>query len=371
MHLKQLDLLNFRNYEQISLAFDNKVNVFIGENAQGKTNILEAIYFLSMAKSHRTSLDRELIKWQEDFVKIEGKVEKRSSVVPLEIQISKQGKKAKVNHLEQNRLSQYVGHLNVVMFAPEDLNLVKGGPQVRRRFLDMEIGQISPVYLYDVSQYINVLKQRNALLKQLNMQRSTDTSVLDILTEQLISYGAKVIEKRFHFLELLRKRAQKIHFGITHELEHLKILYQSSLGVSESMDLSKILVHYQEKFDKIVHKEIDRGTTLIGPHRDDLSFLINDKDVHSFCSQGQQRTTALSLKLAEIELIYDELGEYPVLLLDDVLSELDSMRQSHLLEIMQDKVQTFITTTSASGIESSTLSQSDRFFVKNGTILKD
>ncbi len=368
MFLKQLRLTNFRNYQHLSCDFDNKVHLFIGENAQGKTNILEAIYTLALAKSHRTSSDKELITWEEDFAKIEGTIEKRNIAVPLEIIVSNKGKKARVNHIEQKRLSDYVGHLNVVMFAPEDLDIVKGLPQIRRRFLDMEIGQVSPIYLYDMSQYQKVLQQRNALLKQLHLTRSNDYSVLAVLTDQLVEYGAKIIVKRLKFLKILEQRAREIHLGISHQRDQLQISYQSSIDVSESDDLTKIVVHYKEKFDKIVQKEIDRGTTIVGPHRDDLRFDVNGKDVGSFGSQGQQRTTALSLKLAEIELIYDEIGEYPVLLLDDVLSELDHNRQSHLLETIQGKVQTFITTTSIEGIHHDTLLQAEKFSVVNGII---
>ncbi len=368
MYLKQLDLVNFRNYDLLSLTFEDKVNVLIGENAQGKTNILESIYTFAMAKSHRTSNDKELVKWDEDFARVEGVIQKNSQSIPMELIISKKGKKAKVNHLEQSKLSNYVGHFNVVMFAPEDLNIVKGSPQLRRRFLDMEIGQVSPIYLHDISQYHKILNQRNALLRQLSISKERDTVFLDILTEQLIDYGAKIIAKRFQFLAILQKRASEIHFNISQNLETLKVLYQSSIDVSETMDLTKIVVHYHEKFDKIGSREIDRGVTLIGPHRDDLCFLVNDKDVQVYGSQGQQRTTALALKLAEIELIHSEVGEYPVLLLDDVLSELDDHRQSHLLGTIQGKVQTFITTTSIDGINHETLNRSKRFDVKTGMI---
>ncbi len=368
MYLKQLDLVNFRNYDLLSLAFEDKVNVLIGENAQGKTNILESIYTLALAKSHRTSNDKELVKWDEDFARIEGVIQKNTQSVPMELVISKKGKKAKVNHLEQSKLSNYVGHFNVVMFAPEDLTIVKGAPQLRRRFLDMEIGQVSPIYLHDMSQYHKILNQRNALLKQMSISRDRDRTFLDILTEQLIDYGSKILMKRFQFLGILQKHAADIHLNISQNLETLKIVYQSSIDVSESMDLTKIVVHYHEKFDKIGSREIDRGVTLIGPHRDDLCFLVNEKDVQVFGSQGQQRTTALSLKLAEIELIHSEIGEYPVLLLDDVLSELDDHRQSHLLGSIQGKVQTFITTTSIDGIEHETLYRSKRFNVKTGMI---
>ena len=185
MFIKQLQLKNYRNYSSLDVTFDNKVNVIIGENAQGKTNLLESIYILAFTKSYRTTNDKELIFWNEEFAKITGTIEKNNAQqIPLELIFHKDGKKAKVNRLEQERLSEYIGNLNVVMFAPEDLSLVKGSPQVRRRFIDMELGQIEPVYIYHLGQYQRILKQRNHMLKQLQMERDPDTTFLSILTEQ-------------------------------------------------------------------------------------------------------------------------------------------------------------------------------------------
>ncbi|MED4884522.1 MULTISPECIES: DNA replication/repair protein RecF [Bacillus] len=370
MYMKELVLENFRNYESLQLTFDNKVNVILGENAQGKTNVLEAIYVLAMAKSHRTSNDKDLIRWDEEYAKIEGRVEKRHTSIPLELTISKKGKKAKSNHIEQQRLSQYVGNLNVVMFAPEDLHLVKGSPQVRRRFIDMEIGQISPVYLHDISQYQKVLQQRNHYLKQLQANKQHDKTMLEVLNEQLITLAVKIVQKRFEFIRLLEEWAQPIHSGISRGLEKLKIDYRPSIDVLEDDDWSKMVEVFEEKISSQKEREIERGVTLIGPHRDELVFMVNGKNVHTFGSQGQQRTTALSVKLAEIELICSEIGEYPVLLLDDVLSELDDFRQSHLLNTIREKVQTFVTTTSTDGIHHQTLKEADTFHVMAGRVSK-
>lgn len=370
MYMKELVLENFRNYESLQLTFENKVNVILGENAQGKTNVLEAIYVLAMAKSHRTSNDKDLIRWDEEYAKIEGRVEKRHTSIPLELTISKKGKKAKSNHIEQQRLSQYVGNLNVVMFAPEDLHLVKGSPQVRRRFIDMEIGQISPVYLHDISQYQKVLQQRNHYLKQLQANKQHDKTMLEVLNEQLITLAVKIVQKRFEFIRLLEEWAQPIHSGISRGLEKLKIDYRPSIDVLEDDDWSKMVEVFEEKISSQKEREIERGVTLIGPHRDELVFMVNGKNVHTFGSQGQQRTTALSVKLAEIELICSEIGEYPVLLLDDVLSELDDFRQSHLLNTIREKVQTFVTTTSTDGIHHQTLKEADTFHVVAGRVSK-
>lgn len=371
MHIEQLKLKNYRNYDELDLTFENKVNVIIGENAQGKTNLMEAIYLLAFTKSHRTSREKELIRWDEKYAKIEGRITKRNRQFPLEVIFSTKGKKAKLNHIEQQRLSDYIGMLNVVMFAPEDLTLVKGSPQVRRRFIDMELGQIQPKYIYHLSQYQKILRQRNHLLKQLQRKAIQDDVMLQVLTDQLIEHAAAILERRFIFLKLLKKWASPIHYGISRELEQLDISYSPSIEVLEDENREKIESIYQKQFHKIKEKEIERGTTLIGPHRDDLIFYVNNRNVQIYGSQGQQRTTALSVKLAEIELIYNEIGEYPVLLLDDVLSELDDFRQSHLLNTIQGKVQTFVSTTSVDGIHHDTLDQADLFTVHNGTVTKN
>ncbi|HLQ72927.1 MAG TPA: DNA replication/repair protein RecF [Bacillota bacterium] len=368
MHIDRLQLKNYRNYNELDMTFENKINVIIGENAQGKTNLMEAIYVLAFTRSYRTPREKELILWNEEFAKIEGTFTKKNRSIPLEVIITNKGKKAKVNHLEQQRLSDYVGSLNVVMFAPEDLTLVKGSPQIRRRFIDMELGQIQPSYLYHLGQYQKVLRQRNHLLKQLQRRQTDDVTFLHILTEQLIEHAAEILERRFSFLQILQDLAFPIHYQISREQEELHIVYEPTIEVVETDKKEKIIDIYTDKFRQIERQEIERGSTLIGPHRDDLSFFINEKDVKLYGSQGQQRTTALSVKLAEIDLIYQEIGEYPILLLDDVLSELDDFRQSHLLSSIEGKVQTFVSTTSVDGIHHDTLKQADLFRVSNGSI---
>lgn len=369
MYIERLELKNFRNYESIELEFSSKINVFIGENAQGKTNLMESLYVLSMAKSHRTSNDKELIRWEAEYGKIRGAIQKKYGHLPLELTLSKKGKKAKVNHLEQTKLSNYIGQLNVVMFAPEDLYLVKGSPQVRRRFLDMEIGQISPVYLHDLLQFQKILKQRNHMLKQNQGKPFLKDVMFDVYTEQYIDAAVKVIQKRFQFMDLLQKWAEPIHFGISRGLEKLTVSYNSTSGIQAGWTENEMKEHLEKKLADSQKRELDRGVTLTGPHRDDLQFFVNDYDVQTYGSQGQQRTTALSLKLAEIELIKQEVGEAPVLLLDDVLSELDDYRQSHLLNTIQGDVQTFVTTTSVEGIAHDTIRHAKMFHVEQGAVI--
>ncbi|WP_391206060.1 DNA replication/repair protein RecF [Psychrobacillus sp. L4] len=369
MYIERLELKDYRNYDSIQLDFSSKINVLIGENAQGKTNLMESLYVLSMAKSHRTANDKELIRWDADYGKIKGDIQKRYGRLPLELILSKKGKKAKVNHLEQTKLSYYIGQLNVVMFAPEDLYLVKGSPQVRRRFLDMEIGQISPVYLHDLLHFQKVLKQRNHILKQHQGKSLLNDVMFDVYTEQYIDAAVKVIQKRFQFMDLLQKWAEPIHFGISRGLEKLTVSYHTASGIKADWSENEMKDHLEKRLFESQKRELDRGVTLTGPHRDDLQFFVNNYDVQTYGSQGQQRTTALSLKLAEIELIKQEVGEAPVLLLDDVLSELDDYRQSHLLNTIQGDVQTFVTTTSVDGLAHETIQQAQMFHVEQGAVV--
>ncbi|MGG0643741.1 DNA replication/repair protein RecF [Sporosarcina gallistercoris] len=370
MHIDRLALTDYRNYASLDLSFSPHINVFIGENAQGKTNVMEAIYVLAMAKSHRTSNDRELIRWGQEYGKIEGDVERKYGHLPIELVISKKGKKARVNHIEQNRLSLYIGQVNVVMFAPEDLNLVKGSPQVRRRFLDMEIGQISPVYLHDLLHYQKLLKQRNAILKDNRGKRQFEDVMFDVYTEQFVDKAVQIIKKRYYFLELLQKWAGPIHHGISRGLEDLDVSYSTLKELSSEQSDEEMKKVLMDKLAEVKTRELDRGITLIGPHRDDLTFMVNGYDIQTYGSQGQQRTTALSLKLAEIELVRQEVGEAPILLLDDVLSELDDYRQSHLLNTIQGQVQTFVTTTTVAGIEHETIRQAAIYEVEDGTVTR-
>ncbi len=371
MHLKEIELTNYRNYETASLSFSPSINVLIGENAQGKTNLIESIYFLAMSRSHRTSRDRELIRWDSDFAKVKGQLIKKSHSVPLEIVLSKRGKQAKLNHLEQKKLSDYIGQLNVILFAPEDLSLVKGSPSVRRRFIDMELGQMNKIYLHHLTQYQRILKQRNQFLKKAKYDKTHDTLYLGILTEQLATEGAEVLYYRYRFVDQLSNWAQEVQADISNGKETLCIRYKTTAAVSEEMSKEDLFKQLQSAYIEASAQEIDQGTTTLGPHRDDLVFYVNDRNVQTYGSQGQQRTTALSVKLAEIELMHEMTGEYPVLLLDDVLSELDDSRQTHLLKTIQNKVQTFITTTSLDGVQMDLLENPLIFYVDHGEVAMD
>ncbi|HCM88927.1 MULTISPECIES: DNA replication/repair protein RecF [Vagococcus] len=371
MIIETISLKNYRNYDTLDLKFSSKLNIFLGENAQGKTNLLESIYVLSLARSHRTNNEREMIQWQKEFARIEGKIQRLNGSLDLTMIISNKGKKSKVNGLEQSKLSHYVGHLNVILFAPEDLFLVKGAPQNRRKFLDMEIGQINPQYLHNLSTYQNVLKQRNQYLKKMAFSQNKDLIYLDVLSEQLAKAGGFVLYHRLNFVKKLEVWANQIHQKITYQKENLKISYQSQLHFTDEMtedELSELLLN---ALKEAMPKDLKHLTTSVGIHRDDLHFYVNERNVQNFGSQGQQRTTALSVKLAEIELINEEIGEYPILLLDDVLSELDDDRQVHLMEFIENKLQTFLTTTSLTHLDNKLSITPEIFNISEGMIEGD
>lgn len=371
MRLAHLTLKNYRNYTAVDTDFSPQINVLIGSNAQGKTNLLESVYVLALARSHRTNNDKELIKFGSEFAKIQGQVMKATGPQQLELIISTQGKKARLNKIEQSRLSSYVGHFNVVLFAPEDLAIVKGSPANRRRFIDMEFGQMSVKYLQESTAYRTALKQRNAYLKQLRQHQAKDLIFLDVLSDQLATAGAEIVTRREALLQQMATFAAKIHADITKNHEALTFQYVSQVPQAARGGVEQAKAAILDLLAKHRERELTLGTTLVGPHRDDVAFMVNDNNVANFGSQGQQRTTALAVKLAEIDLMKAQTGEYPVLLLDDVLSELDDDRQTHLLKTIQNKVQTFLTTTSLDGIAQEIIDTPAVFYVKDGQLMKE
>lgn len=371
MKLEQLTLRDYRNYASVDTTWSPQINVLIGENAQGKTNLLEAVYVLALARSHRTNNDKELIRFGADFARITGRVSRETGSDQLELILSTQGKRARINRIEQPKLSQYLGKLNVVLFAPEDLAIVKGSPANRRRFIDMEFGQMSAKYLYNLSQYRTILRQRNTYLKQLKYHQAKDMVFLSVLSDQLAAFGAEIITARTRLLAQMADFAAVIHGEITKGKEQLTFAYQTQVPEEARTTDEAAYQALGELFKKHQARELDQGTTLVGPHRDDVAFIVNDKNVANFGSQGQQRTTALAVKLAEIDLMKAQTGEYPVLLLDDVLSELDDDRQTHLLKAIQNKVQTFLTTTSLDGIAREIIDEPAVYRVANGTLTQE
>ena len=369
MYLKHFIAQNYRNLQQFEVDFDPNVNIFIGQNAQGKTNLLEAIYFLALTRSHRTSNDKELIAFGKDYANVSGHIYKSQIDLSLRVLIATKGKKVWVNRVEQAKLSKYVGQLNAILFSPEDLDLIKGAPNLRRRFMDQEFGQISAEYLYFAGKYKQVLQQKNNYLKQLAKGEAHDTMFLEVLSDQLAGVAAEVIVRRFQFLNYLDQYARDAYAHISASAEKLEVTYQPSVKEITAKDSVEEVYHkVLDNFQKNQRIEILKGTTLSGPHRDDIEFELDGKNAHLYGSQGQQRTIALSIKLAEIQLVHQLTDEYPLLLLDDVMSELDHNRQSALLNYIHGKTQTFITTTDLEGISWEIIKKPKIYRIKSGQI---
>lgn len=365
MYIKKIVLKNYRNIEEVLLEFNENLNIMTGLNGQGKTNLLEAIYLLGTGSSHRTSIDRELINWEKEKALVQLLLSRRDYTLKLSLKIAGSNKIIEINNNPVERVSELIGNLNVVLFSPEDLNLVKGGPVFRRKFLDIEISQVSSYYLYLLNKYRHVLKQRNNLLKDLREGKG-DRVLLEIWDEKLIELGSKIIDKRREVVEKLKILARLSHRQITDGSENLTIEYETLL--EEYGKNKKTEVIFKQNLVNNREEEIKRGYTLVGPHRDDLALKVNEVDLRKYGSQGQQRTAALALKMAELEFMKSETGEYPILLLDDVFSELDQQRRVTLLGLIADRIQTFITTTDLNDIGQLNQQKYKLFTVNKGKI---
>lgn len=368
MHLTELNLSHFRNYTEQTIQLSPQVNLFCGDNGQGKTNALEAIGLLAIGKSHRTSRDKDLIAWSADTAVVDGVVEAQHGPRKLRLELGASGRKAFVNRVQQTKMTDFVGHFQVVLFAPEDLQLVKGGPKERRRFIDVELGQTQPLYLHHLANYGRALQQRNKLLKT----GVFDEVYMAAFDEQLALSGAHVVQRRLQFIAKMKPVARQVYVDISDGRETFDFQYTSTIPrVDQDTPLAQIVEQFSRALSDRRQTDIRMGYTTVGPHRDDLQLLLNGQDVQSFASQGQQRTIALSLRLAEIDFIYREIGEYPVLLLDDVLSELDDTRQRNLVLSMSKKVQTIITTTTLFHLEEELKGAARLFHVASGIITED
>ena len=341
MYIKSIELNNFRNYDSEIIYLDNGLNVIVGDNAQGKTNLLESVYLSSIGKSPRTTKEKELIKWNSTFAKITIEyVKVGSNHKKLEIYLSNsQNKSIKINGFYLKKISQLLGEIYTVYFSPDELNIVKSGPSERRKFIDIAISQFDKNYFYNLNKYYEILEQRNKLLKSSNNYK-TISDTLCIWDEQLAQFGAKLIYTRLGFINILSSIAHDIHSDLTDGKENFRIEY---VGV-QSTDIKDIEKKLIQALLDSREKDISLGYTNVGPQRDDIKLIVNEIDIRSFGSQGQQRTVALSLKIAEMEVITNEAHDTPILLLDDVLSELDEKRQSKLIEKIS-KYQTILTTT--------------------------
>lgn len=339
MYVEKLSLKNLRNLHDLTISFSKGINIFCGNNAQGKTNILESIYFCATGRSHRTHLYKDMIKFGKKETYMQLYVNNDSILDRIDVHIKKESNKGiAVNNIPIKKLGELFGILLVVIFSPEDLQLIKSGPSERRKFIDMELCQLSSIYYYELGKYHSILRQRNNLLKEIKKNNRLKESLF-VWDEQLVEYGNKIIKYRRDFIKKMNSLATNIHMNITNEKECLNILYKPNTIESE----------FLKKLNRNIERDILQGSTSVGVHKDDLGVLINNIDARTYGSQGQQRTASLSIKLAEIELIYQEKNTYPILLLDDVLSELDESRQKYLLDQIKD-IQTVLTCTGTEDI---------------------
>ena len=360
MKIKSLKLKNYRNYETLSLNFDDAANIFYGDNAQGKTNILEAIYMTGTTKSHRGAKDREMIRFGCDESHLETLVSKNGIDYQIDMHLKKNGSKGiAINKVPIRRASELFGIVNLVFFSPEDLNVIKNGPSERRRFIDMELSQIDKVYMSNLANYNKIVNQRNHLLKEMSFGKNDVLdSTLDVWDMQLVNYGNKIRERRLAFIEDMNKIVSAIHSNLTGDRESIRLIYEihnSGLSLEEALRKNR-------------DRDLRLKSTSTGPHRDDICFMTGELDLRKYGSQGQQRTAALSLKLSEIELVKREIHDTPILLLDDVLSELDKNRQNYLLDNIHD-IQTLITCTGVEEFVNHRFSINKVFKVHEGQII--
>lgn len=334
MIIKSIELKNFRNYKDLNISFDEGTNILYGDNAQGKTNILEAAYMSGTTKSHKGSKDKEMIRFGESESHLRTVVVRGKKEYQIDMHLKQNRSKGiAINQVPIKRAAELFGILNIVFFSPEDLNIIKNGPSERRRFLDSELCQLDKIYLSDLTSYNKILGQRNKLLKDM-IFRPDLADTLPVWNMQLVETGKRIIKRRKQFVEELNDIVHDIHFRISGEKEELFIKYEPNIDD----------IFFEDELNRAKAKDMKLCQTSVGPHRDDLLFSIGDVDIRKFGSQGQQRTSALSLKLSEIELVKKSIKDTPILLLDDVLSELDSNRQNYLLNNICD-TQTIITCT--------------------------
>lgn len=375
MFLKNLELKNYRNYKDLNVTFNSNITLITGKNAQGKTNLLEAIQFLASLSSNRAKTDNELILWGYDYAYISGTLKKDSNEFNLEVILNPPKRKTtKVNGIKKNKYSEFIRNLCIVSFSVSDLLLLRGNPDDRRSWLDNAIAQIYPAYIDRLQKYNKIKTQKNNLLKELKGDLSTNTELLDVLNLQLTISGSNILYLRLKFLKELLRHAQIKHTEISNN-ESLTMIYNSkvldnidilNMPIPEVDEISKL---FEARLEKRKSEEIIRGMALVGPHRDDVSFFINNIEAKKFASQGQQRTIVLALKLSELLLIEEKINEKPVLLLDDVLAELDDLRQGYLLDAIGSEIQTIITSVDTLQFKEDYLKKVDILTIKDGEFL--
>lgn len=367
MKLTKINLLNFRNCANINIKLGEKMNIFIGNNAQGKTNILEAITMLALTKSHRVGVNPNIIMFNKKKAQIKGVVKKDRIISKLEVNITEDGKSLKINQTDIKRVADYISYLNVIVFTPDDLEIIKGSPNIRRNLLNIQLSQISKIYLNTYNEYNKLLKTRNEYLKILFSNSIADKSYLDIITDKLIDKAVIIYQKRKEYIDLINENIDRFYKDIS-DTSGLKVVYNTNIEINDfETDYIKNLL--KKKFSKNYNKELNYGMTMYGPHRDDFLFELNGNDLKFFGSQGQQKLAVLAYKLAEIPIFTKICETEPLLLLDDIFSELDIKKRNRLLKfVSSENIQTIITTTDLKNISKKYVNDAYIYEVKDGNI---
>lgn len=369
MIIRKLSLINYRNYKKLTIQLHPSTNIFIGNNAQGKTNILESIYFLAITKSYRTTNDHYLIKNQESCLKVKAEIKDSNIYKSMAIELQNDTKKVKINENEVKKMADYVTNLNVILVAPEDLEIIQGSPAERRNFLNIELSQLSKIYIKKYNEFNKLLKIRNDYLKMSFKSNLADQRYLDSITENLIDREIYIYQEREKFIALLNEQIKTIYKNIS-GIEGLHINYQTNIEF-DNFESESLREKIKEKYKKARQKEMENGMTLYGPHRDELEFYINDSNLKIYGSQGQQKLAIIALKLSEIKIFEQLLGRKPIILLDDVFSELDKTNRNKLIKYIDKDIQTIITTNDTKGISKILLNHSKIYHVYNGKIIEE
>ena len=363
MKIESINLVNFRNYEKLHIEFDNFINIFYGKNGSGKTNLIEAIYLLSLTKSFRISNDKFLIRKGNMKTKVRGSIRKNGDLSEYTVEISNDGKSVEIDNNKVEKISDYVSRINIILFNPVDTRLIDDAPVERRKLLNIEISQLYKEYLIVLANYNKILKQRNFYLRSMYVNGNNDTNYLDILTKKLIEYGCLIAKYRKEFIENINKYITDIYASIFKSGE-LKIKYVSSYKNKTGAELLK---NYQKNYQK----EMEIGKTLIGVHHDDIAFVIDNNNLKEWGSEGQRKNAIISFKIAELNVIHEIKKYYPILILDDLFSELDKEKITNILKMLNNEVQTFITTTEINKVDKKVIKKSKTFKVEDGYIKED
>ena len=367
MILRKIKLINFRNYKKLFLNLDKKINIFIGDNAQGKTNILESIYFLALTKSYRT-VDQNLIRKEAAAAKVNGEIKDKSIYRSMSVEISKDSKIVRINNNEVKKISDYITNLNVILISPEDISIIQGTPAERRNFLNIELSQLSRNYIKKYNEFNKLLKIRNNYLKMLYKSSNPDRRYLDSVTDNLIEREVDIYKERKMFIDKINERITQIFENITGK-KNFKVKYETNVEFSEFTDkcISDTL---KERYSRNYMKEVENGMTLYGPHRDDLSFTLDNDDIKLYGSQGQQKVATIALKLSEIDIFKEVKDSYPIILLDDIFSELDTKSRNKLIGYINRDIQVVITSNDTKGLNRKFLDIAKISKVVNGNVIE-